>query len=173
MGDRDVVVVAGGIGLAPLFPAIDVLLAQPSARRRIVVYGARRPPERILKTRLSRLRRRADRHDTIELHETVDAPDEHWRGHVGVVTQLLAGLSLSPQRTSALVCGPEIMMRFTADALVALGVDAAQIQVSIERSMKCGIGLCGHCQGGPLLACRDGAVTTYPLVKDLWSIRGL
>ena len=96
-----------------------------------------------------------------DVQVTVDSGDPSWTGSVGVVTALLAGANIDPGRTVALVCGPEIMMRFAARAVMERGVPAGRIRVSLERNMQCGLGWCGHCQLGPLLLCRDGPVVPY------------
>ena len=154
----DVVVVAGGIGLAPLRGAIAELM-QRRVRQEIrlfVLVGAREPSQVVFAQDL-------EQWSAIGAHVgvTVDVAAPGWDGEVGVVTTLLAGAGFDPERTVALVCGPEVMMRFTARALVDLGVDAARIRVSLERNMQCGLGWCGHCQLGPLLLCRDGPVVPY------------
>lgn len=152
----DVVVVAGGIGLAPLRGAVEELLVQPSHRRVFVLVGAREPAQIIYGDDL-----RAWSEAGARVEVTVDAAGPGWDGHVGVVTTLLATAGFDPHNATALVCGPEIMMRFTARALVDLGVDPAQVRVSLERNMQCAIAWCGHCQLGPLLLCRDGPVLPY------------
>ncbi len=97
---------------------------------------------------------------------TVDVAASHWSGHVGVVTSLLDQVDFDPVTTTAMICGPEIMMRFTAQALMKQGLSASRIQVSLERNMQCGLGWCGHCQLGPLLLCRDGPVLPYANVVE-------
>jgi NAD(P)H-flavin reductase len=92
---------------------------------------------------------------------TVDVGDASWHGHVGVVTTLIADAGFDPEAATAMICGPEVMMRFCARALIDQGVDPDRILVSAERNMQCGVGLCGHCQLGPLLLCRDGPVLRY------------
>ncbi|MDE3086841.1 MAG: FAD/NAD(P)-binding protein [Acidobacteriota bacterium] len=152
----DVVVAAGGIGLAPLRGAIHQLLASPRVERVFVVVGARSPAQVMFGEDLEVWATRGAR-----VAVTVDVADRGWRGHVGLVTSLLGPLEYDPARTSALVCGPEIMMRFTARALLDRGVEPSRIRISLERNMQCGLGWCGHCQLGPLLLCRDGPVVTY------------
>lgn len=166
----DLVLVAGGIGLAPLRPAL--LLALRHRRRfgrLVVVVGAKTPAELLFTDELAALAERID----VELVVTVDRPSEGWLGRVGLVTKPLAELTLSPGRTAALLCGPEAMMRFSAKGLVERGVAAERIQVSLERNMKCGIALCGHCQLGPLLVCRDGPVVPYSVAAPLFEVREL
>ena len=166
----DVIVVAGGLGLAPLRPAIYRLVAERNRYGRIVVlYGTRSPADILFRRELQRWRRRLD----IEIGVSVDHADSLWRGHVGVVTNLIGRAAFDWDHTVALVCGPEIMMRFTAGALGAAGVAAERIFLSLERNMKCAVGLCGHCQFGPTLVCRDGAVMRYDRISRLLPMREL
>jgi NAD(P)H-flavin reductase len=104
---------------------------------------------------------------------TVDHATRPWHGHVGVVTTLIERARIDPQRTLALVCGPEIMMRFAAEALAAAGIAPEAIFLSLERNMHCGLGTCGHCQLGGLLVCRDGPVVRYARVRDALRVREL
>ena len=152
----DVVVAAGGIGLAPLRGAVDQLLARPGAGRTFVVVGARAPSQIMFARDLESWAAAG-----AQVAVTVDVSDPTWSGRVGLVTSLLAGIDFDATLTSALVCGPEIMMRFTARALMERGVAPGRIRISLERNMQCGLGWCGHCQLGPLLLCRDGPVVTY------------
>ncbi|USX54502.1 FAD/NAD(P)-binding protein [Lentzea sp. HUAS12] len=154
-GVEDLLVVAGGIGLAPLRP----VLGHPS-RRTVLVAGARTPEDLLYADELPAL-------SDVDVVLTVDRGGHDWQGRVGFVTEPLASIPLDPERTTALLCGPEPMMRFCARTLLGRGVPAGNIQVSLERSMQCGIGLCGHCQLGPLLVCRDGPVTGYPEAEPL------
>jgi anaerobic sulfite reductase subunit B len=155
---RDTVVVAGGIGLAPLRGAIDELTHPPDAGdgRVVVIVGAREPRQIIFGDDLEAWERGGT---TVEV--TVDVASSGWSGHVGLVTSLLDEVDVDTGSASALVCGPEIMMRFTARALVDRGIDPRRIRVSLERNMQCGLGWCGHCQLGPFLLCRDGPVLPY------------
>jgi NAD(P)H-flavin reductase len=152
----DVVVVAGGIGLAPLR---SVVLRTISQRHRFgtvsLLYGARTPGDLLYAAQLEQWRR------TIGVDVTVDAGDEGWRGRVGVVPKLVAAARFRPEETTAFVCGPEAMMRFTIAALLDRGVRPERVFVSLERHMDCGVGHCGHCQLGPTLICRDGPVYSY------------
>jgi NAD(P)H-flavin reductase len=159
----DVVVVAGGIGLAPLRGAVSELVARlQTGHGRVFVVAGARSPDQVLFARDLDAWRRAGAHVQV----TVDLASSAWTGPVGVVTTLLPDLPCDPARTVALTCGPEIMMRFTARALVDRGVDPGRIRVSLERNMECGIGWCGHCQLGPLLVCRDGPVVPYGGTAD-------
>ncbi len=167
---KDVVIVAGGIGLAPLRPAIYHLLRHRDAYGQVVIlYGARTPHDLLYRRELERWRGRFD----LEVLVTVDRSTRDWRGHVGVVTTLfkMAEPYFNPANTLALVCGPEIMMRYTARELLDRGVPEAHIYLSLERNMKCGQGFCGHCQYGPLFICKDGPVFPYPHVAHLMTLR--
>jgi NAD(P)H-flavin reductase len=165
----DLLIVAGGIGLAPLRGALQAALGQRDAYRRVVVLiGARSPEELIFVRDLGEWGRRG-----ADVELTVDRATAGWAGHVGVVTQLLRHATVDPGRTTALVCGPEIMMRLTARELLALGVPAARVRISLERNMRCGVAECGHCQLGPLLLCRDGPVVSYPVAAPLLAVREL
>ncbi len=154
----DVVVVAGGIGLAPLRGAVrDLVERQRRGEARLfVLIGARSPDQIVFAEDID-----AWRAAGVHVEISVDVAPAGWRGTVGVVTSLLPGLAFEPSRTLALVCGPEIMIRFTAQALVDRGLDPHHIRMALERNMQCGVGLCGHCQLGPLLLCRDGPVVPY------------
>ncbi|HZU80277.1 MAG TPA: FAD/NAD(P)-binding protein [Acidimicrobiales bacterium] len=154
--DGDVVVVAGGIGLAPLRGAILHLLGRSGDGRLFVLVGARSPSQFVFAEDL-RAWSAAGAHVAV----TVDVAEPGWAGHVGLVTSLLGTAGFDPAATSALVCGPEVMMRFVAGALLDRGMAPHRIKVSLERNMQCGLAWCGHCQLGPLLLCRDGPVVTY------------
>jgi NAD(P)H-flavin reductase len=167
--DRDVVIVAGGVGLAPLRPLIlDVLHHRQSFRRVVLVAGARTPGDLLFRAELDVWAAQSS-----EAHVTIDQPARSWAGAVGFVTEPLARLRLDPGRTTAFLCGPEAMMRFCGDLLVGAGMSAHDIRLSLERNMKCGIGWCGHCQLGPLLVCRDGPVVDYALARPLLTVREL
>lgn len=167
---KDLVIVAGGVGLAPLRPVLLGALAARDAYRRVVlIVGARTPAEFLFRKQLDEWHGRAD----LEVELTVDQPAEGWTSRVGFVTEPLGGLFVDPEQTIAFVCGPEPMMRFSANVLVGKGVAASDIRVSLERNMKCGVGLCGHCQLGPLLLCRDGPVIDYAQAQPLLAVREL
>ena len=167
---RDLVIVAGGIGLAPLRPAIHYALAHRDEFASIyVLVGTRTPADLLFRRELEDWRGRFD----VELDVTVDTAGEDWRGRVGVVTQLIPRASFDPDNTVALVCGPEIMMTFTARALLARGVPKGRVAISMERNMQCGLGHCGHCQLGPVLICRDGPVFWFDQVEPLMEVHGL
>lgn len=168
-GDEDLLLVAGGIGLAPLRPVLRHAVTRCSSRRVILIAGARTPADLLYQEELRAL----SDVDGIEVVLTVDRGGDGWAGRVGFVTEPLATHPLDPARTTALLCGPEPMMRFCARALLARGVPAEQIEVSLERNMQCGTGLCGHCQLGPLLVCRDGPVVGYPVAEPLFLVKEL
>jgi NAD(P)H-flavin reductase len=169
-GGRDIVVVAGGIGLAPLRPVIYHVLANRDRYGRLVIaYGGRSPAELLYLDELERWRGRFD----VELEVTVDAAGSGWRGRVGVVTALIPRAQLDPERTTAFVCGPEVMLRFTSAALREAGMPDESIHVSLERSMKCAVGVCGHCQLRELFICKDGPVFSYDRVDALVRARAL
>jgi NAD(P)H-flavin reductase len=169
-GGSDIVVIGGGLGLAALRPAIYRLFAERNRYGRIaVLYGTRNPADILFRREIDRWRRRRD----IKIEVTVDHADTLWRGNVGVVTKLIARAAFDPGHAVAFICGPEVMMRFTAGALEAAGVAPERIFVSVERNMKCAIGQCGRCQFGPTLVCRDGAVMRYDRVEPLLTVREL
>jgi NAD(P)H-flavin reductase len=166
----DVVIVAGGIGLAPLRPAMYQLLSRRDQYGKVVLlYGARTPEEILFPRELERWRAQFD----LEVHVTVDRAMGGWRGNVGVVTTLIQKAPFNARNTTAMVCGPEVMMRFTVMELLKRGVKTDNIHISMERNMKCAIGFCGHCQFGPVFVCKDGPVFVYGRIKDLltkWEI---
>ncbi len=166
----DLVVVAGGIGLAPLRPALAEVAARRDQYGRVVLlYGARSPQDILFTGDLAAW---AERHGIV-VEVTVDYGPPDWDGRVGLVTALVARAGFDPARSLALVCGPEVMMRYAATALVARGVPAGRIRLSMERSMKCGVGLCGHCQLRELFLCVDGPVLAYDRLAPLMDVREL
>ncbi len=165
---HDVIIVAGGLGLAPLRPALYRLFANRDRYRRVtLLYGARTPAEILYRAEIERWRGRLD----IDIDVTVDRAGTDWLGHVGVVTRLIDRADLEPENTVAMVCGPEVMMRFAVPALRDVGIAEDAIHLSLERNMQCGVGHCGHCQLGPILVCRDGPVVRYDRLRDVLSVR--
>jgi NAD(P)H-flavin reductase len=165
---KDVVLIAGGIGLAPLRPVIYQLLAQRQQYGNIVIlYGTRTPADILYQRQLAQWRARFD----VTVDITVDHASDAWRGHVGVVTKLIPNAPFDPFETVAMVCGPEVMMRFTIMELMHRGLATDHIFVSMERNMKCAIGLCGHCQFGPSFICKDGPVMRYDRIAPWFGIR--
>jgi NAD(P)H-flavin reductase len=165
---HDVIVVAGGIGLAPLRPVVERMLAdRPAFGRVAILAGARLPEDLLYRADM----RRWAAHAQVEV--IVDRGAPGWRGQVGLVTGLIPAAGVEASDSVAFVCGPEPMMRASARALIERGVPASRIRLSLERGMRCGAGWCGHCQLGPLLICRDGPVVTYPVAEPLLNVREL
>ncbi|HXZ09456.1 MAG TPA: FAD/NAD(P)-binding protein, partial [Paraburkholderia sp.] len=164
----DIVIVAGGLGLAPLRPAIYHVLANRARYGHVaILFGTRHPQDMLYRDELAAWRRNLD----ISVEVTVDHAESDWRGNVGVVPALIPRVSFDPRDTVALVCGPEIMMRFTANALRDAGVAPDRISLSMERNMKCAIGLCGHCQFGPAFVCKDGPVMRFDRIERIFAVR--
>jgi NAD(P)H-flavin reductase len=163
----DVIIVGGGIGLAPLRPVVEEVRRHRSRYGRVsVLVGARTPGSVLYARQLAGWAARSDLHVGV----TVDRATAVWPGPVGVVTQLLAATRFNPAATTAFVCGPEVMMRFAARTLIDRGLPPGRIRVSLERNMPCGVGRCGHCQLGPLLICRDGPVAGWDVAAPLVAI---
>jgi NAD(P)H-flavin reductase len=161
---KDVVIVAGGIGLAPLRSAMYQVISEREKYGKVVLlYGARTPEDILYRREVEHWRAHFD----LEVYVTVDNATGKWRGSVGVVTRLIPRAPFDPQNTIAMVCGPEVMMRFTATELQKRGVAAENMYVSMERNMKCAVGLCGHCQYLPYFVCKDGPVFQYSQVQEL------
>ena len=159
---KDVVIVAGGIGLAPLRPVIHyVLRHRADYGRLIVLYGARSPRDLIFRHQLADWARLPD----TQVLLSVDYGGLTWTGYVGVVTGLFRYVRMQPFHTVAMVCGPELMMRYVLWELEARGLPPGDVFVSLERNMKCGIGFCGHCQYGPNYICKDGPIFSYNEVR--------
>jgi NAD(P)H-flavin reductase len=164
----DVLIVAGGIGLPPLRPALYQILANRDRYGRVaVLYGARTPADLLFTDQLAEWQRRFD----LEVDVTVDAAAGGWKGNVGVVPDLIPQARFDPVATLAFVVGPEIMMRFTVQALLAAGVSPDCLFLSMERNMQCAVAMCGHCQLGPFFICRDGAVFPYPTIAPWFRMR--
>ena len=161
---RDVLVIAGGIGLAPLRPVIyEVLHNREKYGRLVILYGARSPRDLLYRKELAAWARHRD----TQVLVTVDYGGLSWRGHVGVVTTLFKYARLQPARSVAMACGPEIMMRFVARDLETHGLARENIYLSLERNMKCAVGFCGHCQYGPHFICKDGPIFSYDRMRPL------
>ncbi len=164
----DVVIIAGGLGIAPLRPAIYEIMASRKRYGRVaILFGSRNPADMLYRHELEEWRRRLD----VEIEVTVDHADSDWRGNVGVVPALVSRFVFDPEETFALVCGPEVMMRFTVNALRHAGIAADRIYLSMERNMKCAIGLCGHCQFGSAFICKDGPVMRYDRIAGIFAMR--
>jgi len=160
---NDVVILAGGIGLAPLRPVIYEVLAHREKYGKVVLlYGTRTPEDILFRKDLEKWRSRFD----FDIFLTVDRATGTWHGNVGVVTSLIRRSPFDPLNCTVMICGPEIMMRFTVLELQKRGVADESIYVSMERNMKCGIGLCGHCQLGHSFICKDGPVYKYNQITE-------
>ncbi len=165
-GGKDVVIVAGGLGLPPLRPALYELIARRDQYGKVVLlYGARTPDEILYEKELQQWRSKFD----LEVYVTVDRAMGDWRGNVGVVTALIPKAPFDPSNTLAFVCGPEIMMRYAVLELKRRGVSSQNLFISMERNMKCGIGFCGHCQFGAAFVCKDGPVFRFEQIQDLFA----
>ncbi|MEW6592254.1 MAG: FAD/NAD(P)-binding protein [Candidatus Hadarchaeota archaeon] len=166
---KDVIVIGGGIGLCPLRPAIHHMLKNRKKYSSVkVLCGARSPSDLMF----------PEEYDTWcelggEVLVTVDRSDERWKGSVGLITTLLDQIKMNPASTVAMVCGPEIMMNIVSQELVKRGISADSIYLSMERRMKCGIGLCGHCQFCGYFVCKDGPVFTYKQLAGLLGVKGV
>ena len=166
----DMLILGGGVGLAPLRPAINAVFAQREKFGNVVIlYGARMPEDILFFKELKAWRSRFD----VNCQVTVDRMTGKWNGRVGVVTQLIKGGGFDRPHTRALVCGPEVMMRFAIQALNEHGVSDERIYVSMERNMKCAVGFCGHCQLGPTFVCKDGPVYRFDRIRDAFRVREL
>jgi len=164
----DVVFVAGGLGLAPLRPAIyHVLANRPRYGRVVILFGSRNPKDLLYRRELEQWRQRPD----VNVQVTVDHADADWHGSVGVVPALIRRAAFDRHDSVALVCGPEVMMRFTVNALREADVAPDRIYLSMERNMKCAIGLCGHCQFGPTFVCKDGPVMRLDKIAAILAVR--
>jgi NAD(P)H-flavin reductase len=167
---HDVVVLAGGIGLAPLRPVIYHLLEHRERYGRVVLlFGARTPDDLLFTRELESWRGRFD----VEVDVIVDRATSSWRGNVGVVTSLIPRAHFDPDDAIAFICGPQIMMEFAARDLQKAGVTPDCIYISMERNMRCGIGHCGHCQLGTEFVCKDGPVFRYDFIRPRLGVREL
>ena len=167
---KDVIIIAGGVGLCPLRPVIESICQERDQFGQInVLYGTRDPNNIIFHQDL--ISWQSD--PTLNFQITVDHAFSQWRGNVGVVTHLMEKASFDPKNTIAFLCGPEVMIRFSVYSCLDAGVSENDIYVSMERNMKCAIGFCGHCQFGPYFVCKDGAVFSYDLVKPYLNVEEL
>lgn len=165
---RDLIIVAGGLGLAPLRPVIYHIISHRGNYERVaVLYGARSPNDLLYRREIEDWRGRFD----MKVEVTVDTAERDWRGNVGVVTTLVNEAHFDPERATAMVCGPEVMMRFTIRELQKCGLAAEHILLSMERNMKCAVGFCGRCQFGPAFICKDGPVLRYDRISHWFGKR--
>lgn len=159
---KDVLFIAGGIGLVPLRSAIHYVLDNRDDYGRVIIlYGAKTPAERLFVRELLDWNERED----VEYLDTVDRPDERWQGNTGVITTLMPKISVDPASTRAVVCGPPVMYKFVLLELFDMQVPHEDIFVSLERHMKCGVGKCGHCQINGVYVCQDGPVFNYAEIE--------
>lgn len=168
--NRDVIIVAGGIGLAPLRPLIYEIMERRSEFARVVLLvGARSPDLLLYSDELARWSGQG-----IEVEITVDRADDHWTGNIGVVPLLLDRLKqLRPNESVVLMCGPEVMMHYSALSALHRGVPRDSVWLSVERNMQCAVALCGHCQLGPTFVCREGPVFRYDALEPFLKVRDL
>ena len=165
---HDVILIAGGIGLAPIRPALyHVLLHRALYGRVVLLYGARTPRDMLYPKELREWRSRFD----VVVDVTVDRATMEWQGSVGVVTKMVQRSPFDPQSAMAFICGPEVMIRYAAQALQQRGTPETSIFVSMERNMKCAVGVCGHCQFGPFFVCKDGPVFRYDRIQPFFGMR--
>jgi NAD(P)H-flavin reductase len=165
----DLLIVAGGLGLAPLRPVVYHARRHRARYGRVVLLvGARTPADLLFTDELA-----VWGADGIDVRVTVDRAGPDWRGRVGVVPELIAGAGVDPARTFAMLCGPEVMMKYALPPLARLGVPDARIFLSLERSMKCAAAFCGHCQLGPTFVCKDGPVLPFDRLRRWFFIREL
>jgi len=169
-GQRDIIIVAGGIGLAPLRSVIYSLCRQRDRLGKVVVMlGAKWPEDLLYRNEYSSWKERG-----IEVQTTVDRATDDWHRNVGVVTALLNRWRVDrPKQTIVMSCGPEVMMRYVVQSALQHHVPASNIWVALERHMNCAVGLCGHCQLGPAFLCKDGPVLPYPRVVDWLKVQAL
>lgn len=160
---RNVVIVTGGLGCAPVVGAIEFIFKRRNQYGAVkILHGVKTPHDLLYRERFDAWRGFPD----TEVLLTSDQPDKTWRYHVGVVTELFEQVSIDPAKSTVLMCGPEIMMRLGVPILMRRGIPATAMYVSLERHMECGIGLCGHCQMGPYFLCKDGPVMRYDRVEQ-------
>lgn len=165
---REVFIVGGGVGLAPLRALLYALFNEAGNYKKIMVkYGARTSKDIVYKQEIGSWKTKAPH---VDIEMTVDIGDQTWNGNVGIVTTILKDLKLDMNNAVAIVCGPPIMMKFVTFKLLDLGFADRNIHLSMEKNMSCGIGKCGHCRIGPYYACKDGPVFTYDKLKDLPNI---
>jgi NAD(P)H-flavin reductase len=167
---RDVILITGGLGCAPVVSVISYI-----ARRREqfgalkILHGIKAPKDLLYRERF----RAWAAHPNTEVHLTTDHPDRRWRHHTGVVTGLLDELTIDPANSVVMMCGPEGMMRAAAAHLFKAGMPAERVYVSVERNMKCAVGLCGHCQMGSEFVCKTGPVFRYDVIRHWFNHPGV
>lgn len=167
---QDVVIVAGGLGLPPLRPVIQEVIANRRQFGRVTLVCGARTPDALIYAR----EYDAWSQGGVDVQTTVDRADMNWSGNVGVAPLLVDRLQpLDAERTIVLTCGPEVMMRYVVRSAAARGIPRERIWASTERNMQCAIGLCGHCQLGPEFICKDGPVFRYDQIEPWLNVEGL
>lgn len=165
---KEVFIVGGGVGLAPLRALLYALFNDVSEYKKIILrYGARSPKDIVYKNEIDSWKGKGGH---VDIGVTCDVGDGSWKGNVGLVTTILKTEGLDINNAVTIVCGPPIMMKFATFKLLDLGFKDSQIYLSMEKNMSCGIGKCGHCRIGPYYACKDGPVFSYDKIKELPNI---
>ncbi|MFH1683942.1 MAG: FAD/NAD(P)-binding protein [Candidatus Margulisiibacteriota bacterium] len=161
---NDLVFVAAGLGLVPLRSLINYVIDNRRDFGKVdILLGCKTPQNMLFNDEVDEWNKRLD----VKLNCTVDQADPDWKGNVGLITSLIPGVTLEPDRTFAVVVGPPVMYKFVIKELLKKEIPERQILVSLERHMKCGIGKCGHCQINDIYCCQDGPVFSYDKIKDL------
>jgi NAD(P)H-flavin reductase len=164
---KDILIVGGGVGLAPLRSLLFSLFGEIEKYNKVVLrYGARTSNDIVYKDAIPEWAKRKK----VDVLTTVDVGDPEWKGNVGLVTTILKDLPIDLKKAIAVVCGPPIMMKFVTLKLLDLGFKPEDTYLSMEKNMSCGLGKCGHCRIGRYYACKDGPVFTYEQLKDIHDI---
>jgi NAD(P)H-flavin reductase len=164
--NKEVIILGGGVGMAPLRSLMFTLIKQLDKFKRVVLcYGAKTMNDIVYKNLFDELKKKG-----IEVYQSIDKAEDGWKQKVGVVTTLFDDFKIDVANSVAIVCGPPIMMKFGTLKLKQLGYEDKNIYLSMEKNMSCGLGKCGHCQVGPYFACKDGPVFTYDKIKDIADI---
>jgi len=167
---KDVLVITGGLGCAPVTGAIEYMFRRRANYGRItIMHGVKKPADLVHADHFEAWRREPN----TQVLLTTDQPDRTWRDRTGVVTELFEEVDIDPGRTVVFMCGPEVMMRYAMHSLGQRGVSQDRVFVSLERNMKCAVGLCGHCQFGPEFVCKDGPIFPFRRIARFFGVRGL
>jgi len=160
----DLLFVAGGIGIVPLHSLINYAIDNRRDFGKVnILLGCNRPEDMLFSDELDEWTKRLD----VNFECTVDRADSGWKGNIGLITSLIPGINLIPERTFAFVVGPPIMYKFVVAKLLEKEIPERQILISLERHMKCGLGKCGHCQINGIYCCQEGPVFSYDKIKDM------
>jgi NAD(P)H-flavin reductase len=167
---KDVLVITGGLGCAPVTGAIEYMFRRRRSYGHLtVLHGVKKPTDLVHRSRFDAWRRQPE--TTVLL--TADQPDRNWRDRTGVVTELFEEVEIDPRRTVVLMCGPEVMMHYAVRILRGRGLPDDRIHLSLERNMQCAVGWCGHCQLGPEFVCKDGPIFPLRRLRRFFEVRGL